>query len=401
MRPITRWLVPVAVAATIAGGSAASSAMAGAAVSLPDRTPRQVLAAVAASRVQALSGTITTHADLGLPALPSIGGHGRASTADPQALLTRFLAGDNTIRVWLDGPQHQRAQLVDPFAELDVVHDGSQLWTYDSHTGSVRKTTLPAHPAAKAAPAKPNGTMPHDAAAPDLRSMTPAEVADRVLAAVDPTTTVTVGASQRVADRDAYTLLITPKTDATLVGHVAIAVDAASGLPLRVTVWARGHADPALETGFTTVDLSRPSASVFGFSPPKSATVQPLPLPSGQDPSPGSPPGGTGAAEPTVHGSGWATIVELPADQALAALGGPLSSTGQPSTGRSATTQQARPGARSGSASGAALLDQLTTPVAGGGRALRTALLTVLVTADGRVLAGSVPLPALQAVAAR
>lgn len=393
---MTRWLVPVAVAATIAGGSAVSSAVAGATVSLPDRTPGQVLAAVAASRVQALSGTISTHADLGLPDLPSTGGHGRGPTADPQALLTRFLAGDNTIRVWLDGPQHQRVQLVDPFAELDVVHDGSRLWTYDSRTGSVRMGTLPARPAA---PAKPNGTKPNDTAAPDLRSMTPTEVADRVLAAVDPTTTVMVGAPQRVAGRDAYTLLITPKTDTTLVGHVAIAVDAASGLPLRVSVWARGHADPALETGFTTVDLSRPSASVFSVSPPRSATVQPLPLPPAQAPSPGVPPG-VGTAKPTVHGSGWATIVELPADQALAALGGQSSSTSHPS-GRSATMQQARPGARSGSDSGTALLDQLTTPVSGGGRALRTALLTVLVTADGRILAGSVPLSALQAAAAR
>jgi len=89
----------------------------------------------------------------------------------------------------------------------------------------------------------------------------------------------------------------------------------------------------------------------------------------------GSPqtPSGTNAARPKLIGTGWTSIVELPAA----------------ATGSATSSPQA-----------AALLGQLTTPVSGG-RALRTALLTVLVTDDGRVLAGSVPLQALQDAAAR
>jgi outer membrane lipoprotein-sorting protein len=416
MRPTTRWLVPVAVAATIVGGTAVSSALASTTPELAERTPAQLLASIAGSRVTALSGTVSTHADLGLPSLPTIGGGDRASTSSPQALLTRFLAGDNTIRVWLDGPQRERAQLVDPFAELDVVHNGSQLWTYDSHSGTVQHATLSARPAAaaKTGPTAPTPTKPGSAmtwpgwTGADLSSLTPGQLADQVLAAADPTTTLAVGKPVTVAGHDAYTLLVTPKTAATLVDHVAIAVDAGTGLPLRVSVYARHHTAVALESGFTKLELSRPSGSVFDFSPPRSATVHQLTLPSaglpGATTKPGTGGSGTGTASgtsgdrsgvrPTVLGTGWASIVELPAGSFAAA---PVTTPGP--SGPSGSSGPSNPSGSSAQEQAGALIGQLTTPVAGG-RALRTALLTVLLTQDGRVLAGSVPLEALQAAAA-
>jgi hypothetical protein len=70
--------------------------------------------------------------------------------------------------------------------------------------------------------------------------------------------------------------------------------------------------------------------------------------------------------KPTVTGTGWATIVSLPAGSVPVAL------TGDP------------------------LFQQLTQPV-DGGRALSSSLVSVLITSDGRVLAGAVPVSALQA----
>ena len=49
MRSSARWLVPVAVAAAVAGGVAVSSAQAGTSPDLPASTPQKVLASVAAS----------------------------------------------------------------------------------------------------------------------------------------------------------------------------------------------------------------------------------------------------------------------------------------------------------------------------------------------------------------
>src|SRR5450755_2662805 len=100
MRSSVRWLVPVAVAAVVAGGAVVNSAAAGSAPQLPARTPEQVLEAVSASNVSALAGTVVTRADIGLPSLPSLGGQSDSGTSstDVQGLVTRFLSGDNTLR---------------------------------------------------------------------------------------------------------------------------------------------------------------------------------------------------------------------------------------------------------------------------------------------------------------
>ena len=74
-----------------------------------------------------------------------------------------------------------------------------------------------------------------------------------------------------------------------------------------------------------------------------------------------------------IRGSGWATIIEL-------------------TPGTAGATPWA------GSAGATPLLEALTTPVKGG-RALRTALFSVLLTDDGRVLVGAVPTSDLVAAA--
>jgi outer membrane lipoprotein-sorting protein len=367
MRSSARWLVPVAVAAAVAGGVAVSSAQAGTSPDLPASTPQKVLASVADSKVTALSGTVVTKVDVGLPSLSGIGGAPASEAGtDPAGLLTRFLTGKNTLRVWADGPTRQRAQLVDPFSELDVVRNGTDVWAYSSRENVAEHGTIPAH---------------QDAAkGKEVTDLTPAQLADRAIAAADPTTTVTLGEPLLVAGRSAYALTLTPRTDATLVGRVVVAVDAEKGVPLQVQVFARGHAEPSIDTGFTSIDYRTPSADRFRFTPPAGAKVEKLDLPTER---PAVPEPLAAAVRPTVSGTGWASVVEVPALAVRAA-------TGQHST--------ASPGA---TGDGAAALQQLTTPAGDGGRAISTSLVSVLFTKDGRVLAGAVPVQALVAAAAK
>lgn len=371
-----RWLVPIAVVTTIAGGTTVSSAVAGSTPNLPGHTPEQVLAAVAGSRVSALSGSITTHADLGLPALPTVAGSPHESGNGQQShqnLFTRFLAGDNTIRVWVDGPQRQRAQLIDEWAELDVVHNGSQLWTYDSRTNTARHGTVTEqaqHGTPHLSPVLPRTS---GGTGIDPRAMTPDQLARTILAEVGPTTAVDLTTPVTVAGRNSYTLRITPRTTGTLIDHVLVAVDADNGMPLQVSVFARDHDDAVLQSGFTSVDFSQPAVSRFAFTPPESATVAPLPNPDQLKHLSGSGTDRLDTAEPTMIGEGWTTILQLP-------TGAAGNWTSDPTT--------------------ADLVRQLTTTVPGG-RAVRTALFTVLFTDDGRVLTGAVPLQALQDAARR
>jgi len=398
MRSSVRWLVPVAVAATVAGGVAVSSAQAGSTPELPQRTPQQVLAAVAGSSVTALEGTVVTRADVGLPDVSALGGSGSgaADASDPAGLLTRFLTGKNTLRVWVDGPTKQRAQLVDPFSELDVVRNGTDLWTYTSRGNAVQHGTLPAHPAARPG-ATPSPSATGTGTAADL---TPDQLAERAIAAADPTTAVTLGEPALVAGRNTYTLTLTPKTDATLVGRIVIAVDAEKGVPLRVQVFPRGKAQAAIETGFTAVDFGTPDAARFTFTPPAGATVTPLKAPttpSGSTTGPSLP----AAARPTVTGTGWASVVEIPA-AALQQLATVRAGSSGPAASSSASPDASDASGRSAAAAqGLAALDQLTTPVADGGRAISTSLVSVLLTKDGRVLAGAVPVQTLVDAAAK
>jgi outer membrane lipoprotein-sorting protein len=352
-RRLLRWAPAIVVPAAIAAGVIVVPLAAGAA-DLPVKSPSDVLRLVAASDTRTFSGTVEQSSELGLPSLPSTvsGGAGSASgsSSDEQSVL-ELLTGDHTAKVYVDGADKQRVQVLDQLAERDAVRNGSDVWLYDSKADSATHVTLPQHDAAA-----PEST-------PTPLATTPQALAERFLAAVDPSTAVTLAQPSSVAGRDAYTLVLTPRTDATLVGSVRIAVDGATGIPLQVQAFARGASSPAFEAGFTTFSTDRPSADLFSFTPPKGATVTEQSVP--QRPAERS---SAAHAKPTVSREGWAGIVTLAAGTAPAAL------TADP------------------------LFAQLTQSV-DGGRALSTSLVSVLVTTDGRVLAGAVPVSALQAAA--
>ncbi|MEN2737542.1 DUF2092 domain-containing protein [Microbacterium sp. X-17] len=349
---LIRWLPAIVVPAAIAAGAIAIPLAAGAA-DLPVKSPEDVLRLVASSDTKAFSGTVEQTSDLGLPSIPKMGG-GSSSTDSSIASTLSLLMGDHTAKVYVDGPTKARVQLLDQLAERDVIRNGSDVWLYQSSDQSVTHATIPAH--------EKSGSTPAPTATPGAMATTPQALAEKFLAAVDPSTKVTLGANTKVANRDAYDLVLTPRTDATLVGSVSIAVDGQTGLPLQVQVTARGASSPAFQAGFSDFTPGAPDASVFSFTPPKGATV------TEQTPKTGEHATGTNRPKPTVTGTGWATIVSLPAGTVPAqALADPL-------------------------------VAQLTQSV-GGGRALSTSLVSVLVTSDGRLLAGAVPVSALQAAA--
>jgi len=368
-----RWIVPVGVAGLIASGAAFNAAAADGVPTVPSRTVEQVLALEAGSTVSAFSGTVQTHSALGLPDLSSLkrlGGSssssasGATSGLDLQGLVTRFLSGENTLRVWADGPQRERAQLLDPFDELDVVRNGTSVWLYSSGQNLAAQGTVPARDTTAAGKAAASPSVSPDQLTPD--QLTPDALAKRALAAADPTTTVTLATPATVAGRATYSVVVTPRTSDTLVDHVVLNIDASNGVVLQCRVYARGQAEVALQTGFTSIDYARPEASRFQFTPPAAARI--TALPSAKDLA-GTASAGSANAKPITHGTGWATIEELPGDGPAAMLSG----------------------------SG---LNQVTTPVAGG-RAIRTALFSVLLLDDGRTLVGAVPVPALVAAAGK
>ena len=355
-------ITPLAVGAAILAPMAASGA-----ADLPDKTVAELLEFAAASDVDALSGTIEQTSELGLPDLEGLGGDPdlREDPGAPQAAqiddLLALVTGTHTANVYLDGPS-ARLQVLDQLAERNVYVDGEarEAWFVDSETLTATRLTLPD----EAALEHPNGDNP-DA---DDTLTTPDTLLDDALARLDESTEVTVGTDARVAGREVYELILEPRTDDTLIGEIRFAIDGENGVALAASVTPRGADDPAFEAAFSRVSFETPDASVFAFTPSGDFRVadKELALPSAEEWAQHQAQGHPGdAAGPVVHGEGWSAVVEISGADA----------------GASVLTQLDPDQLR--------MLQRVTTPV-DGGRVLQMSLVSVLITDDGRILAGAV-----------
>ncbi|MGW9438942.1 LolA family protein [Streptomyces sp. NPDC055607] len=377
-RRASRYVVPVAVAGVAAATIGLVPALAAAGdPDLPEITAQQLIEKIAGSETQTLSGTFKVSTDLGLPALgglaSGLGGQGGgASTADPAQKLTELASGTHTLRLAADGPERQKLTLLDGSDEYSLIHNGDDVWGYDSKSNEVFHEK-----GASEGPAAEGKELP----------ATPKELADEVLKAAGDTTSITVDGTARVAGRDAYQLVIKPKQAGSTVASVKIAVDAANGTPLKFTLSSVEGGKPVVDAGFTKVDFARPDASVFAFEAPEGAKVtegaeearKSRKLPENFEKDFGKEfgggfggPGGLGKGL-NVLGEGWTTIAKLdtgaPAprtDEAPKELQGFLDSFGDKVTG-----------------------------TFGSGTLFKTKLVNALLTDDGKVYVGAVTKDAL------
>lgn len=263
LRRNARWAMPAGVAAAVGLAIAVPSlvsAQSSGAARLPARSTDQLLTAVegATPAVPPLRGTIRETAALGLPALP-----GSSSESDPLSP-TSLLSGSHTFDIWYGGPARVRVALPVTLGEADIRQDGRNVWVWDSKTNTATHLVLPAsagHGAGGSGTAA--GSVP-----------TPQQAARQLLAAVGPTTRVSLRRNVTVAGQPGYQLSVTPKDSRSLIGQVTVVIDAHYALPLRVQVFARGSAKPAFQVAYTSLSLRKPAASNFSFSPPPGATVK-------------------------------------------------------------------------------------------------------------------------------
>ncbi|GLW28343.1 hypothetical protein Areg01_12830 [Actinoplanes regularis] len=387
-RPALRWLVPGATAVVvIGGGAAAGTIVASADPSLPDRSAAQLLVDLQGADPDGFSGTVVQSADLGLPGIA-----GLASSLGDSAGgsgLTSLISGSNTARVWYAGEDKVRFALQGTQGETDVIRNGSDVWQWSSADNAGTHLKLPADKGSATEHSLP-GAVPS----------TPQEAADAALAAIDPTTKVATTGAAKVAGRDAYELLLSPRDAESLVGQVRLAIDAEKHIPLRVEVYAKNASKPAIRVAFDSISFTVPDAEQFKFNPPPGAKVDEAGTPSaGSSPSSskkdgvpphlfdgkkGSPSSDSEKSETKVIGKGWTSIVS--ADVPSGALA-ELAKAGK-GTGEEAQQAQALLG----------VLPEVSGSW-GKGRLLSGSLFSVLITDDGRVLAGLVTPEALYKVA--
>jgi outer membrane lipoprotein-sorting protein len=330
----------VAVAGAVGLGLLAAPAGAGAQPELPPVAPEDLVASVLDADPGPFGGTVQLDNALGLPPLPQL----------PQAA-----NGTSTARVWSDGDGRGRLSVPTDSGERTIVADGENVWSWNSADRTVTRS-------------------PAGAKDPQERMADPATAAREAIAELRETSVVSVDGTAEVAGRAAYELVLAPApTERTLLREVRVAVDAEKRLPLRLTVLSTGTSEPALQVGFTDLDLGPQDAGLFTFTPPPGATVQERePHAGGDRPAPDT------ADGPTVVGDGWDAVV----------------------------LARVPPGAleQGDGRRGEADLSMLGSPVSGPwgeGRLITTAVASAIVTSDGRVAAGAVPEQVLTEALAR
>jgi hypothetical protein len=76
-----------------------------------------------------------------------------------------------------------------------------------------------------------------------------------------------------IGGRPAYSVRVTPKHDAGLLGAAEVAWDSDHGLPLRIGVYAAGDSSPVIELSLSGISYGAVPASVFDVAPPAGAKV--------------------------------------------------------------------------------------------------------------------------------
>jgi len=365
LRQRWRWLTPLLALAVFAGAGGVVAAFTNAAdAALKPRSVPSLISDVRHANLASGSGTIVQTSDLGLPALPDVATAGGSNLAS-------LLTGTHTLRFWYGGPKQLRLALLSEFGETDLVRDGSSLWQWTSSSKSATKWTLPAD----------SGTKEH-AAMPGLpsASATPPEVAKKAIGDASDSTSIAAGPATTVAGRKAYQLIVTPKSDTTLIRSVQIAIDGETHIPTRVAVYAKGKTDPVFEIAFSSFDTGKPPASVFAFNPPPGTKVTTKSLTDLSGHSMGRsmardhgklmPKGRDGVR---VVGKGWDSVLVAKAPQAQAGL----------SKDKTLGT----------------ILKKLPTVSGswGSGHLFQGTAFSALLTADGRIAVGAVPPNALYA----
>ncbi len=390
-RSFVRWIPAMVIPVTIIAAAVIVPAAADASPRLPEKSAQEVLAMIADSSDAQFAGTVEQRSNLGFPELPSIGA-GASGSAATSAL--ELLTGSHTVRVFVGADESVRFQVMDQLAQRDVIRSGTETWTYDSQSNAANHVIVTAEAQAAmedaASRQAPDGQAEAGTSILPNSTSTPGDLAQKLLDAIDPSTTVAIGDTARVAGRAVYTLTITPRSADTLVASATLAVDSETGLPLSVAIRAVGQAEPAVSVAFSSIEFGAQDASLFTFAAPAGSTVTEKTITAadvtaGFDASRNDP--ATAPSElPTVIGTGWSAIVSVPAG--LAAIG---------SMDAGASSPDQAPGDQD---QGVQMLNQVTTQVAGG-RVLQTSLFSIFFADDGRVLAGAVSQDALVAAAQR
>ena len=233
-----RWMVSVLVVALVVAIPYLSQARP---IQESDQTPAEIVDAIMASASTPHTGLVSS---LGTVAVPD---------ADTFTSIATVFGQSNRIRVFWQDDEHWRLDRIRSTGETDLFRTplGTTRWVFES--GRVRVS------------------LPAPVRLPDTSDVLPDTLARRVLQGAEPEELSTLPA-RRIAGRDAVGLRLVPSQAQSSIERVDVWADAATGIPLRVEVYA-GSSRPVVGTAYERLDLEAPLPENLSFDPPPSAEV--------------------------------------------------------------------------------------------------------------------------------
>ena len=172
-----------------------------------------------------------------------------------------------TGRLWLT-KDHFRLELQSTNGDAQIVAGDGSYWIYDPSSNTVYRGTLPT--GAPGSQAGQSGTVGHSGDAGALPGIARIQtVLDRLSRHLNGLSTVPTD----VAGQPAYSVRVSPSASGGLLGSVELAWDAAHGVPLSFSVYAKGDSTPVLSLQATSISYGAVDPSVFAISPPSDAQV--------------------------------------------------------------------------------------------------------------------------------
>jgi outer membrane lipoprotein-sorting protein len=207
-----------------------------------------------------------------------------ASGALPQGMTSPLLSGA-TGRLWVQADGAFRLELQSANGDTQISSDGTRISVFDAASNTVYQ--LPAS----------QTTSSTDPTSASDGPLTMAKI-DDFLAKLGTDLTVSGATPTTVAGQGAYEATVSPKQNGGLLGGLGLAFDAATGVPLRVSITAAGSSTPVLQLEVTDISYGAVSSSDVTVTPPAGAKVVDV-ASSNPSPSSGS---GSGSHSKPIEG---------------------------------------------------------------------------------------------------
>jgi len=294
--PLSR-LVLVCVLVAVLGGSLAAIALALGSGATPPPKPlaQAVHDALSAAPVEGVSAnvTLTDHMLEGASLTSAAGEAGGQLSSSP------LLSGASG-RLWVAKDGRVRLELQAEKGDTQVLYDGHTLTVYDASSNTLYRFTPPTGKEGSATHSSTGQADKHE-----VPSVAKIEEAIATLDHVD----VSGATPTNVAGQPAYTARVSPKEGGSLLGGAEVSWDAENGLPLRAALYSSTSSSPVIELAASEVSFGPVDSSVFEFTPPASAKVEEVKLPSREagEHADGTA-GAHGKPNVTAHGHGVSSV---------------------------------------------------------------------------------------------